>query len=156
MNEYSILSVRVATDADRAVAERIAQQAFDELRSIYRPKESALPVDSPRIVRLVAEAKDQIVGTVLYTTESDRLHLRALAVDSAYRCTGVASAIIEYLSELAKSAGLKSLSLYTVKQTGNVAIFDRLGFRSVSEEPASWAVSDRCIELTDVFMQKPV
>ena len=151
-----MLSVRVAADTDNAAALRIAQQAFDELRSIYRPKELAMPVASPKSVRLVAEADDQIVGTVLYTTESDRLHLRGLAVDSLFRRAGVATALIEYLIELAKTAGLKSLSLYTVKQTGNVTIFDRLGFHIVSEEPAYWAVSGSGIELTDVFMQKPV
>jgi hypothetical protein len=42
---------------------------------------------------------------------------------------------------VAISAGVRSLSLYTIKETGNVAFFERLGFRIVREEPASWAVS---------------
>jgi len=68
----------------------------------------------------------------------------------------VLRALVEYLGNLARTEGLRALSLYTVKQTGNVPVFERLGFHSVREEPAKWAVSDCNGELTDVFMEKPV
>jgi N-acetylglutamate synthase-like GNAT family acetyltransferase len=148
-------SIRSATDDDNIAAEAISRQAFEELRRIYRPNGSASAVGPP-MVRLVAETDGRIIGTILYAVQSDRLHLRGLAVEAGRRRTGVARALIEYLGSLARTEGLRALSLYTVKQTGNVPVFERLGFHSVREEPATWAVSDCCDELTDVFMEKPV
>ena len=150
-----MISIRPATDEDDAAAQAVARQAFDELRRVYRPNGSNAATGAPT-VRLVAEAGGRIIGTVIYAIQSDRLHLRGLAVDAAHRRTGVARALVEYLGDLARAGGLRALSLYTVKQIGSVRVFERLGFNSVREEPATWAVSDCCDELIDVFMEKPI
>jgi N-acetylglutamate synthase-like GNAT family acetyltransferase len=132
--------VRVATEDDEAAARLLARRAFDELRRVYKPKHSAAAASSPGI-RIVAQIEGQIVGTVRYGVEAQKLHLRGLAVEASHRRTGVGRALVEHCSAIAMSAGLRSLSLYTIKETGNVAFFERLGFRIVREEPASWAVS---------------
>ena len=108
------------------------------------------------MIRLVAEIGGQIIGTITYGVQSDRSHLRGLAVDAGWRRTGVARALIDYVGNLARTEGLRALSLFTIKQTGNVPIFERLGFDGVREEPATWAVSDSGGELTNVFMERPV
>ena len=68
--------------------------------------------------------------------KNDRLHLRRLAVDAAFRRQGITRAFVEHVSERAKDAQLRALSLYTIEQTGNVPIFERLGFRRLQEVPA--------------------
>jgi len=148
------LIVRAASLADLAAAESLARAAFEELRRFYRPKDSAPATSSG--LRLVAEVDGRLVGTVLYEIESDHVHLRGLAVDSRYRRLGVARSLVEHLSGLATAAELPALSLYTIKQTGNVAVFERLGFRTVHEEAASWATRDNGEQPIDVTMQKPV
>jgi N-acetylglutamate synthase-like GNAT family acetyltransferase len=132
--------VRVATEDDETAARLLARNAFDELLRVYKPKDSAAAASSPGI-RLVAEIDRRIVGTVRYEIEAQKLHLRELAVEACHRCTGVGRALVEHCSGIAMSAGLRTLSLYTIKETGNVAFFERLRFCIVREEPASWAES---------------
>jgi N-acetylglutamate synthase-like GNAT family acetyltransferase len=148
--------IRQATDHDNAAAELVAQRAFDELRSIYRPKHGISSSSDSPMCRLVAESCDRIVGTVRYEIESEQLRLRGLAVELAWRHRGIARALIERLDVLAKTLRVKLLSLYTIKQTGNVPTFERLGFQTVREEPAAWAISDCFAELTEVLMEKSV
>ena len=146
----SALVVRRATDNDEPAATLLAQHAFDELRSVYRPKESATAADSPEL-GVIAEVDNRIVGTVRYRIEAEKLHLRGLAVEASYRRQGIGRALLAHCSRIAKSEGLRALSLYTIKETGNVSFFERLGFRVVRGEPASWAVSaagaDHVVEL---------
>ena len=46
------------------------------------------------------------------------------------------------------------MALHTVRETGNVAIFERLGFVVESEEPAALFESDKFPELSEVVMVK--
>ncbi len=149
------LVVRTATDQDAAAAQLLSDRAFDELRTIYRPK-AAASAAGPPLIRLIAEADGHLVGTVQYAIESERLHLRGLAVEPAHRRTGVARALIEQLAGLAQTENLRALSLYTIGQTGNVAVFERLGFGTIREEPATWAECDSGELLTDVYMERPL
>ncbi len=148
----TMLMVRVATVDDEAAAKLLARRTFGELRRVYKPKDSAAAASSPGI-RLVAEIDRRIVGTVRYEIEAQKLRIRGLAVKACHRRTGVGRALVEHCSGVAKSAGLRSLSLYTIKETGNVGFFERLGFRIVREEPASWAVSALGGNLIEVYLE---
>jgi ribosomal protein S18 acetylase RimI-like enzyme len=148
-----MITVRIATEDDEAAASLLARGAFDELRRIYKPKDSAAAANSPGL-RLVAEIDRRIVGTVRYEIEGQKLHLRGLAVAAGHRRTGVGRALVEHCSGIAISAGLRSLSLYTINETGNVAFFERLGFRVVREEPASWAESPLGADLIEVYLER--
>jgi ribosomal protein S18 acetylase RimI-like enzyme len=147
--------VRVATADDEAAAKSLARTAFEELRHVYKPKESAATASSPGI-RIVAETVRRIVGTVCYQVEAQKLHLRDLAVEACHRRAGVGRALVEHCSSIAMSAGCRSLSLYTIRETGNVAFFERLGFRFVREQPATWAVSPRGEGLVEVDLERGV
>ena len=151
----AILIVRIATADDEAAAKLLARRTFEELRHAYKPKDSAAAASSPGI-RIVAETDRRIVGTVRYEIEAQKLHLRELAVEACHRCTGVGRALVEHCSRIATSAGLRSLSLFTIKETGNVAFFERLRFRIVREEPAAWAVSACGDDLVEVYLERGV
>jgi len=151
--------VREAVAADREAARDLSARAERALRKVYRP--------SPELVRaggapasdwpgLVAECDGELVGTVSYQVQEDRLHLRALMVDPDHQRQGVARALIGRLSELARLLGVTRLSLYTVVQTGNVPIFERLGFTVVSVQPAEGL--DPVVpeaNVTEAYMERP-
>lgn len=148
--------IRPATAEDVAAAEEVARQAYAAMWQIYHPKEDFVLPTVAGSVRLVAEIGNTIVGTVTYAPIDDRLHLRRLAVDATFRRQGITRAFVEHVSERVKEAQLRALSLYTIEQTGNVPIFERLGFQRVHEVPANWAISTCGEELREVFMEKEV
>ena len=103
--------------------------------------------------RLIAESDNQIIGTVEYKTKDKRLHFMGLAVKETYRRRGVSRALINELIEIAKSKNQNVISLHTIKETGNVEIFNKLGFVSVREEIDKYSISDKFDELHDVYME---
>ena len=151
------IRVRAATPTDDAVVDEVSRLATEDLRQVYRrdgsvPKEASL---GPT-VRLVAEVEGEVVGTVRYRRQGNRLHVIGLFVHPEHRRMGVARQMLRSLAGIACEAGAHCLSLFTVKETGNVRIFERLGFRAVDEGPARGLVSVRGDGLTDVYMEKPV
>ena len=48
------------------------------------------------------------------------------------------------------------MALHTVRETGNVAIFERLGFVVESEKPTALFESDTFAELSEVVMVKEI
>jgi len=64
--------------------------------------------------------------------------------------------LIKELERIARKSACETLALYTVRETGNVKIFDRMGFVVKSEEPSRLFESDRYKLLTEVFMSKNV
>jgi ribosomal protein S18 acetylase RimI-like enzyme len=152
--DEQVIVVHAATENDISAARRLAEQVFAELRRFYLPKLTASVADSANCV--VAETVGRVVGTVLFASESDRLHLWGLAVDPGCRRKGVARALLANLGDTAMAAGLRALSLHTIQQTGNVAVFERLGFHVIRNEPATWALSPSGESLIEVLMEKSV
>src|SRR5262245_27906873 len=130
------ISVRFATAADEAAAGCVGGEAFATVRRIYRPNPAALANLSaivPAPERLVAEDGGQIVGTVRFGVFDGCLRVVGLAVLPRSQRRGVARALIEELARLARDKRCRALALYTVTKTGNVTIFNRLGFQVISE-----------------------
>jgi len=69
---------------------------------------------------------------------------------------GIARALLDHVAMLAAEAGKRALSLNTVKQTGNVSIFSRLGFVVVRETIDDDTVTENLTDedLIDVYMEK--
>ena len=146
-------SIRVATSDDEQAAALLERQVFEDLRQIYKPKDSAAPATSPGI-RVVAETADRrIIGTVRYEIDGDTIRLRGLAVERRQRRAGIGRALVRHCQTVATSAGIHVLSLYTIKETGNVEFFERLGFQAVSEERAAWAIGPAGESVTEVRME---
>jgi predicted N-acetyltransferase YhbS len=152
-------SIRMATPTDAAAAERVEEEAFATVRSIYRPNAAAHAnrfAIAPTLERLVAEVDGRIVGTVRFGVFGDRLRVIGLAVLPELRRRGVARALVEELARVAKLKGCRALGLYTVTKTGNVPVFERLGFRVVSEQPDVYSVSPDGGPLTEAYMEREV
>lgn len=154
-----MISVREALEQDGPAIEAVCRAAEAELRKVYRPNRKAIEnraAIASSLTRLVALVGDEVVGTVMFRTEPDRLHLIGLSVHANHRRTGVARSLVAAVEREAKRRGLRRLSLYTVRETGNVAVFERMGFGVVREQEDRWSESDVFASLTDVEMEKAV
>jgi ribosomal protein S18 acetylase RimI-like enzyme len=149
------IAVRAATTADEPAVAAVIASADAALRETYQPNQNALDHKrrlSPSLTRLVALIDDRVVGTVQYTTDADNLHVIGLSVHHDHRRRGVARALVAELVAIARASGAAGLALHTIGETGNVPIFERLGFRVVAERRDRFAKGDRCVGLTDVEM----
>ena len=155
----STIRVRPATPADEQAVPRIEAAATKQLRAVYAPTDRTrrrAGQAAPSLVRLVAEDESGVVGTVRFRTESDRLHLVGLMVDPAHQGQGVGRALVEDAVERARGLGLGRVTLFTVAETGNEAIFVRMGFTTVDRTPAAGLIGVDGKKLHELQMQREV
>ncbi len=153
------IRIRRARLADEPAAAAVSAHAFASVRGVYQPMTASPPTvtaSGERLVRWVAQREGEVLGTVRCRFEPHRLHLIGLAVHPSFQRRGVARAIVEHLGRVAGRRGLPRLSLYTIRQTGNAIVFERLGFQIVSETPAEGAISPIGEELTELYMERRV
>ena len=152
-----MIDVRPAVPDDDAAVQTVEAAATATLRETYRPNQTALANKarlSARLKRLVATVDGQVVGTVRYYVENHAVRIIGLGVHPAFRRQGVAWALLRYLETTGKEQGATRLHLFTVKQTGNVEVFSRVGFRIVAERKDEFSESDKHQTLIDVEMEK--
>jgi len=156
IGEREPIVVRDAAVDELAAVAAVMGAATAQLRGVYRPTQEAIVRARAAPVRwLVALRGGEMVGVLRYGVEEDRLHL-GLGVRPEHQGRGVGRALIEGLTRRAIELGLSRLSLYTIEETGNVPIFERLGFRSLRKEPAQGLQSVDGGTLTDVYMELPI
>jgi predicted N-acetyltransferase YhbS len=155
-----MLQIRLATPDDEPAAQAVSAAAFAELRSIYRPNAKAhahrarLETQTARLVAV--DEMGRVIGTVKFFREDDGLRLMALAVARDCRRQGVARQLIEHVAGQARAEGRNALKMRTIRETGNVAIFERHGFHVVSEGPDDFMESPTGATLIDVDMRRDV
>ena len=150
-----MIAIRSAHEADAAAIQRIVDAAFAPLRQIYRPSPAQIAnVATLTLERLVACEGEQLVGTVRFTVEGERLRVIGLAVDPSVQRRGVARALVEQLVAIALARGCATLALHTIAQTGNVPVFQRLGFAIVREQPDPDSTSVVGDVLIDTYMER--
>lgn len=153
------VDIRPAKPADAEEVAAVRASAVATLRQTYRPNQRALAhkqLIAETLTRLVAVLDGRVIGTVEYHLTSDRVHFLSLDVHSDCRRQGVATQLVAELARIGKAAGATVLSTYTVKETGNPAIFERMGFRVVSEEPSDFFESDRFGMLNETRLERPI
>jgi len=153
------VEIRQATPADADEIAVVCASAVATLREVYRPNQKALAhkqAIAETLTRLVAVSNGRVIGAVEYSLTADRVHFLSLDVHCDYRRRGVAKQLVAELARIGKRAGAARLSTYTVTQTGNPAIFARLGFRVISEEPSAFFESDRFDTLTEAYLERPI
>ena len=149
-----MLLIRDATSDDQPAISAVMAAATAQLRRVYKPTEAAMArARAAPVQRLVAVLDGRIVGALRYTKEDGRLHL-GLGVHPDHHRQGIARAMIEALAARARQLGLSSLSLYTIKETGNVPIFQRLGFTPIREEPPKDLECVTGLPLSEVYMER--
>jgi ribosomal protein S18 acetylase RimI-like enzyme len=151
-----IVDVREALPGDAECTRALVDRAGSTLRAVYRPTPELMRSSEARAAarrQLVAERNGEIVGAISYEKCGDRLHLQSLAVDPTSQRQGIARMLVAHCVKLARSLGVSRLSLYTVVETGNVSIFERLGFHVVSTEPADGLEAVTAATVTEAYME---
>lgn len=147
--------MRDAVKADADAIAAVQASATRALRLTYRPSVETL-AKAPPLRRwermLVAVRGARVIGSVRSRPRDGYLHLVALGVLARQRRKGVARALVAGAEAKARRAGLRGLSLYTVRETGNEEVFRKLGFRTVRAEVSRLFESDRHPVLTELFM----
>ena len=82
------------------------------------------------------------------------MHLIGLAVHPDYQNRGVARSMIEWAARRVPSYGHSILVLDTIREAGSVPLFEKMGFRVISETVANWCESNDYPELHDVTMER--
>lgn len=154
------LLVRHCLDADRPQADELTTLAFQTIRHIYRPTPAAVDLKrsrppSPRLIAVesTSDGRKKILGSVEYELLPDQLSLMALAVHPEFRRHGIARRLIQKLQHIAAAENIPRLTLWTITQTGNVPLFEHLGFQTLRISPADLFESDLYDTLTEAFME---
>jgi len=145
-----------APEHEIEVAE-VDRLATADLRKVYRPTSLAVrdrAIARPNTTPLVAIVDGRVVGTVQYSVVGECLSFQSLGVHPAFRRRGIASALLGHLEKIARECGCKSVQLHTVRETGNVAIFECMGFGVVTEAPTALFENDAGTTLHEVLMRK--
>jgi len=153
------ISIREANIADVAKVADVFEAAFAPLRSIYRPTAEALASQDDHLhkeTRLIAEIEGQIVATVQYDQHEKYLHVIGLAVHPDFQRRGIAGCLLQWIWDHALTIGQHAIILDTIRETGNVPLFEKLGFRVVHEKIATWCTSENHRQLHDVKMERCV
>ena len=153
------LRIRAARPEERVEMEALASLAFAGVRSVYHPTAAAMSrarFRRPGDRGLVGVSDDRIVATVTYRVEGDVVLAWRLAVHPAHQRRGLARALLEGLAARGRRADCRTIRLHTIRETGNVAIFERMDFRAVDEVVATWCASPRGETLHDVTLERPL
>ena len=154
-----MITVRVATPEDSEAILEVSNLAVAILRKTYLPKK-AVQINRPHgegvRTRLVALVDDRVVGTVQYAERGDGIHLIGLFVHPQFQRQGIAHQLVQFMVDVGRQNEARCLSVNTVKETGNVQIFRRLGFEVIFEAADQRSESDIYEQLTDVYMEMQI
>lgn len=156
MSTPTVREVKPEDEPEVAEVERLATAS---LREVYRPTDLALKRRAAIVSKLrclVALLDGRIVGVVQFHIDEDHLFFLGLGVHPRFQRRGVAGALVGQLETIGRDCGCAAVILHTVRQTGNVSVFQRLGFLVESEEPTTLFTSDHFLALSEVVMRKRI
>ncbi|WP_410050402.1 GNAT family N-acetyltransferase [Blastopirellula sp. J2-11] len=154
-----LISIRIASAAEREQVRSIRDRAFVSVRTVYSPTETATPKStSQETARIDAIASIQGLdaGVIGLYSDGPQLRITGLGVLPALRKRGVASGLLNFAERVAIERDCRTLGLFTILETGNVEFFLRLSFAIVDEQLANWCESDRFDALHEVEMRRDV
>lgn len=155
----NVTTVRDSRPEDAEAVRQVEASATATLRQTYRPNPRALShkrTISRILRRLVAELDGAIVGTTQYYVDGNALRVIGLGVHSDFRRQGVAHALLAEVTERARRQRLPGVVTRTVEQTGNVPMFEALGFEVASRCPDEYSESVAGGELTSVSLKMTI
>lgn len=151
------IEIREMAPEDEPGTRIVSKESHATLRKIYSPTPIAKQIGTEvPFTRLVALSAGQVVGMVTFEVDGKALYFGSLGVLENFRRQGIATAIVVHLEQTAKSQGFKKLTCATVKETGNVQIFEKLGFSVISSQLSDKFVSVNGEPVFEVRMEKLV
>jgi ribosomal protein S18 acetylase RimI-like enzyme len=153
-----MIAIRDYFQTDAEQVGQIVQTATRELRAIYVPK----PVDKAELreqsipaKRIVAVDIDStVVGVAEFFVRSSEVYAQGIAVAATHRQRGIATALLDHIVELAIGLAIPKVQVSTIKETGNVEIFKRMGFAVIEERISARFIGLDEQQVTEVSLQK--
>lgn len=150
--------IREVNNYDKLKLDLVTESLIATLRKTYKPKENLvnekqLNDESNENIMIIAEYGEIAVGAVNVKVVEDKLHLMGLGILECYRNKGICRLIIDFAIKNGRARQLRCLSLYTIKETGNVKTFEKMGFKTIEETKANGFISDRYESLHEVYME---
>jgi ribosomal protein S18 acetylase RimI-like enzyme len=152
----AVLVVRRAHTGDEVARREIMEAATRELRGTYGPRERGSQCGVAPSGVLVALKELTLVGTAEYVLGDDHVYVQGVAVHPSYRCSGVCRALLLKAEEIAKAEKRATLAICAIEETGNVKIFEKLGFNVVGRKIAPNHVSPSGGPVTQVVMEQKI
>ncbi|WP_442507236.1 GNAT family N-acetyltransferase [Novipirellula sp. SH528] len=153
------ITIRMTTAEDAEAVATVFHAAFAPLRTIYRPNSQTVTSRSLRQkdeTRLVAELDQQVVATVQFDSHEGYLHVIGLAVHPHFQQRGIARRLLDWIELHVLSTARTTIVLETIKETGNVLVFEKLGFLIIREGVTNRFESDIYPELHEVKMKRTI
>lgn len=150
------ITIRECSHSELPEALVVLKMAFDTVRSIYHPTGKIAEGQAERAregTRLIALINQQIAGTVQLANHQNHAHLIGLAVHPAFRQQGIARQLIQHSLQYARKWDHDTIVLETIKETGNIPIFEKLGFQACHERITENFVSMQFERLHEVRME---
>lgn len=153
-----MIETQVLLTGGHELTHSIRDIGFSTIRQIYRPKKTAETVaaETPSDTHIIASVNGINAGTLTLDVNDFDLRIRGLTVLPNFRRLGVARAMVEAAAVYAIEHRCTSMKLFTIRETGNVEIFTRLGFTVIGVMLADWCESDRFKTLHEVEMARSV
>lgn len=84
------------------------------------------------VVYVATDRSGSLLGFAVFYPAGGSMHLENIAVDPVHQGRGTGRALIAFVEEQARKAGLDSVALYTnEKMTDNLRLYPALGYREV-------------------------
>ena len=137
------LTFRKAVPSEREAAQRILWTAFTPYvrnlgreNTVHHYTELADAIERGDVDLVLEDG--EIVGVAATERRDDGICIDRLGVAPARQGTGLGSFLLERVEEIARSSGLKELSLETAEMAeGNIRLYRRHGFEIVRRGPPS-------------------
>lgn len=136
-------TVTLATSDDAPLVHRIMLAAFEEYRGVLEPPSSTHQETVEDVRRafdtggaVLAWVDDEAVGSARFQPRSDHLYVGRVSTLPDWRGRGIASALMTFLAGHARTLALPEVRVEVrLSLPSNVALYRRLGFHTVSEQP---------------------
>lgn len=152
VNEETI-ELRRAVSTDLEEVRACAQVAYGKYIERIGKAPAPMSADFARQIEqglvYVATRARRFAGYVAFFPEGDHLHLDAVAVLPEHAGKGVGKALIGFVEQAARQAGLKAVELYTNEaMTENLSMYPKLGYEETHRR--------RQAGYNRVFFRKPL
>lgn len=138
---------------------QLMDACFQPMRDIYSVEKVELNMEknNPMVwSRFGIEQQNKLVAGVEVRVIDDVLHLKSLAVAKSVRGERLSLHLISSVISRFPTRALNQLSLWCVAETGNVALFEKLGFKEHKREQSTMLRLTNGCFATEVNMIKPI
>jgi ribosomal-protein-alanine N-acetyltransferase len=118
----------------------------------YTPKRLRKLIETRTKNVVVARKGEKLAGFGIMTYWEDNANLDLLAVKPRYRRRSIGKQIVEWLVEVARTAGIMNVFVQVRKlNSGAIRFYENIGFQTIDEEPGYYRGQE-----TGVILCKPI